>query len=235
VALAIFALGGATSFYEGLIHLRHPTPLRDPTWNYVVLGASLVLEGIGLTLALQKFRATMGDQSLWRAVRGSKDPATIAVLFENLAAIVGLVIAFLGIFIGHWAQSPYPDAVASICIGVLLGGVALLLASETRELLTGESADPSTLASIRALAESDPAVERIRRPLTMQLGPEQVLLNLDIQFREGLSAIEVEAAVDRLEEKIRSKHPQIRYIFIEAEAISGRVKEQRARAVSASG
>jgi cation diffusion facilitator family transporter len=222
VAILIFGVGGGLSVYEGVRHLLHPAPPEDPTWNYIVLALAALFEGASWLVALKGFLATKGDGSLWEEVHGSKDPTTFLVLFEDSAALVGLLLAFLGICLGHWLGNPYLDGLASVLIGLVLAVVAAVLAFESRGLLLGESADPKTVAGIRALAEADPAVERVRRPLTMHFGPEQVLLNLDVQFRPGLSAPEVEQAVDRLEAAIRARYPQVKQMFLEAEAITGR-------------
>jgi cation diffusion facilitator family transporter len=221
VAILIFGVGGGISVYEGILHLLHPSPLEDPLWNYIVLGAAVVFEGTSWTFALKGFLASKGEGNIWRAIRESKDPTSFAVLFEDSAALLGLLVAFLGVFFSHRLNNPYLDGAASVVIGLLLATVALLLAYESRSLLIGESADPKVLASVRALAEADPAVVKIRRPLTMHLAPRQVLLTFDVQFRKGLSATEVVEAVDRLESRIRSKHPEIQQIFLEADAIPG--------------
>ena len=220
VAILIFAVGGGMSLYEGISHIQHPSPLTDPTWNYVVLGLAAVFEGAAWTVAYRQFRPGLGGRGLWGAVRASKDPTTFTVLFEDTAALAGLLVAFLGVLLGHTFENPYLDGAASIVIGLILGVVAVLLAIESRGLLVGEAADPETVASIRALASAEPAVERIDPPLTMHLGPRDVLLNLDIQFRRGIDSGEVEAAVDRLEKAIRARHPEIRRIFIEAESLT---------------
>lgn len=220
VAILIFAVGGGMSVFEGIVHLRHPSELNDPTWNYVVLALAAAFEGFTWSVAYRELRKTRGQRNLWEAFRASKDPTTFTVLVEDSAAMLGLLVAFLGVYFGHQFHNPYLDGAASIVIGIILGVVAIALSHESKGLLVGESADPEVLASIRALAEADPAVERIGPPLTMHLGPHEVLLNLDIQFRKGMSAAEVEAAVDRLEKAIRAKHPEVKRIFIEAESLT---------------
>jgi cation diffusion facilitator family transporter len=219
VAILIFAVGGM-SVYEGITHLRHPSPLANPTWNYLVLGFAFVFEGFAWGIAFKEFRSSKGKTSLWRAVRASKDPTIFTVLFEDSAAMLGLVVAFLGIYLGHWLNNPYLDGIASIMTGCILALVAVLLAYESKGLLVGEGADKETISSICEIAQSDPAVERAMTPLTMHFGPQDVLLNLDIKFRPGLSAGEIELAVDRLEMAIRKKHPEVKRIFIEAESIT---------------
>ncbi|MGH8008453.1 MAG: cation diffusion facilitator family transporter, partial [Candidatus Binatia bacterium] len=219
VAVLIFGVGGGISIYEGILHLLHPNPLGDPMWSYVVLGLATVFEGIVLFIALKQFNATRGEQGFWEAVRMSKDPTTFTVVFEDTAALLGLIAAFLGVFLGHQLNNPYLDGAASIVIGLILATVAFFLAYETKGLLIGEGADAETLESIRALAEADPLVERIKDPLTMHFGPHTVLLTMNIHFQQGLSAVEVGGAVERMEQTIRSQHPDIKHIFIEAESI----------------
>jgi cation diffusion facilitator family transporter len=220
VAILIFAVGGGMSLYEGISHLSHPSPLRDPFWNYMVLGFALVFEGFAWGIAFKEFRKTQGNMSLLKAVRASKDPTTFTVLFEDSAAMLGLLVAFLGIFLGHRLNNPYLDGVAAIIIGLILAVVAVLLAYESKGLLVGEGASRETIENICGLAQKDQAVERVMPPLTMHFGPQEVLLNLDIKFRPGLSAEEIEAAVDRMEAAIRKRHPEIKRIFIEAESIT---------------
>jgi cation diffusion facilitator family transporter len=126
VAILIFAVGGGMSVYEGISHINHPAQLRDPLWNYLVLGSALIFEGLSWGIALKEFRKTQGRMSMWKAVRASKDPTTFTVLFEDSAAMLGLLVAFLGVFFSHRLNNTYLDGVASIIIGVILGVVAVL-------------------------------------------------------------------------------------------------------------
>jgi len=222
VAILIFAVGGGMSMYEGIVHLLHPRALHDPLWDYVVLGLAFTLEGVSWTVAFKEFTSTESTETFWQRIRASKDPTTFTVLLEDSAALLGIVVAFLGVFFAHRLNDPDIDATASLIIGILLAAVAMVLAYESKGLLVGESVNPQVLADIRAVAEADLAVETVRSPLTMHFGPNEVLLNLDVQFRRGLSAEEVEAAVDRLEKNIRRRHPEITRIFIEAETITDR-------------
>jgi cation diffusion facilitator family transporter len=225
VAILLFGLGGGMSIYEGISHLRHPAEIKDPVWNYVVLGIAFVAEGTSWAIALNKLlRNRKPGQGIWDALRASKNPAVFVVLAEDSAALLGIWVAFLGVLLGHALRNPYLDGAASIIIGLILATVAGFLAYESRDLLVGESADPDVLQSIRRLAEADPAVVDVSRPLTMHFGPDQVLLNLDIEFRPDLSAAEITAAVDRLEAGIRKERPSIKRIFIEAESLKGRAR-----------
>ncbi len=221
VAVLIFGVGGGISIYEGINHLLHPRRLEDPFWSYVVLGLAAVFEGFVLVIAFRAFQALKGeDESFWQAIKSSKDPTTFTVLFEDAAALLGLIFAFVGIFLAHAFENPYLDGVASVCIGLLLAAVAVVLAYESKGLLVGEGADPQTLERIRKLAEADPGVKKVLAPLTMHFGPDTVLLTVDIEFHKKLSATEVEEAVDRLEKSIRIHYPKIKHIYIEAGAIS---------------
>lgn len=222
VALFIFAIGGGMSVYEGLEHIRHPEALGDPRWNYIVLGLAVIFEGYSWNVALQEFLASKGDESFWRAIRGSKDPTIFTILFEDTAALIGLLVAFLGVFIGHLLNNVYLDGVASIVIGIILCGVAILLAIESKDLLIGEGAKPETVADIRKITLDDPAVEKVMKVLTLHFGPQEILLNLDIKFIDDLEAPELAIAVERLESSIRTQHPEIQNIFIEAKSISAK-------------
>jgi cation diffusion facilitator family transporter len=219
VAIILFGAGGGMAVYEGITHLLHPGPLTDPTMSYIVLGIAAIFESIAFTVALKEILATRGEKSLWQAVHTSKDPAIFVVLFEDTAALTGLIVAFLGIFLGQQFNNPYLDGIASLLIGFILAAAAILLAYESKGLLLGESAATETVQSIYALAADDPAVERVQRPLTMHFGPQAILLNLAVQFRQGLSGAELLAAVERLEQSIRAQHPYIKHIFIEANAL----------------
>ncbi|QJX46504.1 cation transporter [Hymenobacter taeanensis] len=218
VAVLIFAVGGGMSLYKGYQYLQHPVPLTDPTWNYWVLGLAMLFEGIACSLAYREFRKTQGNYGFWQALRLSKDPAVFAILLEDLAALVGLLIAVAGIFFGHLLNNLYLDGAASMAIGALLVGMAVFMLREAKGLLIGEGADAAVLQDLATLAHQDPAVLSMRDPLTMYLGPQDAVLALDIEFHDHLSAVEVEQAIHRLQNSIQAKHPLFRRIFIEAAA-----------------
>jgi cation diffusion facilitator family transporter len=175
VATIIFAGGGIASFYQGLLHLRHPIRLEHLSWNYAVLAISTACEGYSLRIAYKEFRKTATDDSLWPAIRLSKDPSVFAVLFEDSAALLGIATAFVGLLLSQVFGKTVFDSIASMCIGFILITASSLLANETRHLLIGEGARSSTLDQICELVQQDPAVQAARRPLTMYLGPETVL------------------------------------------------------------
>jgi cation diffusion facilitator family transporter len=222
VAMVLFGLGGGMSIYEGISHLQHPSELTDPTWNYVVLGIAFLFEGISWGFAMHEFLPSKEPgQSLWQALRASKDPTIFVVVFEDSAALLGLLFALGGVFLSHQFQAPAYDGIASIFIGLLLSVVAVYLAYETRSLLIGESADSDLVRSVHSLAEADRDVVKARTPLTMHFGPDEILINMDLQFAEGLSGDELVTAINRVEKQIRKRHPQVSHVFIEAGAVAG--------------
>ncbi|MGE3277660.1 MAG: cation diffusion facilitator family transporter [Vicinamibacterales bacterium] len=220
VAVLIFGLGGGVSIYEGILHVLEPAPVTDARLNYIVIALAVVFEGIAGGIALKGFLKTKGRESIWATIRSSKDPSSFAVLFEDGAAIAGLLVAAAGIFLSERLEMPELDGAASIVIGVLLCTVATLLLRESKGLLLGEAVKPDVSRAIRATAERDPAVESIGRLLTMHLGPEEILLNVDVRFRRELSGPEIAAAVDRLEKAIRDTDARVRHIFIEATLVA---------------
>lgn len=215
VSLLIFAIGGGLSFYEGISHLKHPEPIEDPFWNYIVLGVAIVLDGTSLVTALRAFNKQRGSQPFWSAVKSSKDPATLAVLFEDGSDVLGLLIAFLGVFMGHQFNNPQLDGIASIMIGCLLTAVAVLLARESHSLLIGEGAAPAVVQQIITLTKADPAVLNAVQTLTFQLGPEDIVLIQRIAFRPESTPDDIIRGVTRIRETIQKAEPTIRQVFIE--------------------
>jgi cation diffusion facilitator family transporter len=215
VAVLIFALGGGISIYEGMLHMGQPA--SNPLVNYVVLALAFAFEGAAWWLALREFRRIKGPLGYIEAVQESKDPTTFTVLFEDSAALLGLVVAFLGVSLGHALGIPQLDGIASVIIGVILCMVALFLAYESKGLLIGESVNPRTRESIGRLVQDDPDIERLVRVLSMHFGPQDVLLALEIAYRPELTAEQAARAVERLDKAIRCRHPEIRHIFVEAQ------------------
>ena len=216
VAIMLFGVGGGMAMYEGITHLIQPHALEDAHWAYAVLGIAFVFEASSFVIALREQQHRRGRRSLLSSVHLSKDPSVFTVLFEDAAALSGIVIAFLGVYLGHRYSNPYFDGAASVAIGLILAVVALMLAYESRDLLVGEAAGPAVVQSITEIACSDDAVAEVRAPLTMHLSPREVLLNLEVEFEPGIGGDDQVAAVTRLEERIRSKHPEVTRIFIEA-------------------
>jgi len=228
VAVLIFGLGGGVSFYEGVLHWNAPEAAKDPHWNYLVLGAAAMFEGMSFTIAMRQFRRENGDRPFWRALRGSKDPTTFTVLAEDSAALLGLLIAAIGIYTSHRLGMPRIDAVASMLIGLLLAGVAVLLIHESRSLLIGEGIRPETAMQVRELAAAHPEIIRVGRPLSMYVGRDAVLLTLDVEFRDATSAEGVACTIAELEPEVREQFPLIRHIYVEASRIGRATVKARA-------
>jgi cation diffusion facilitator family transporter len=216
VAVLIFGLGGGVSFYEGIQHIRKPEPMRDPTWNYVVLALAFVFEGTSFLIALREFRAQARGVPFWRALGQSKDPTTYTVLAEDSAALIGLAVAALGIYLSHRFGMPELDGAASVVIGLLLAGVAVLLIGQARGLLIGEGIRPETARAIRSLAMEQPSVSDVGHVLSMYIGPDEVLAIVDVNFKEGTATGEAADAITAIEGQVRARFPMIRRLFIEA-------------------
>jgi len=216
VAVLIFGLGGGLSFFEGVQHIRHPQPLRDPTWNYVVLAAAALFESASFAIALRQFRRQAGATPFWEAIHRSKDPTTYTVLAEDAAALAGLAIAAAGIALGHRLDMPVLDGVASVAIGLLLAAVATLLTWESRGLLIGEGIRPETARAIRGIALAQPNVRDAGRVLSMYVGPDDALVTMDLQFDEGTETRDAALTVAAVEQQVRKRFPMIKRLFIEA-------------------
>jgi cation diffusion facilitator family transporter len=217
VAVVLFVGGGVVAFMEGLNRLRHPHPAEGGiAFNLIVLGVAAFFEiVVAFRVALKEFNRRRGTRGWVRTVRESKDPTLLVVLFEDSVAVLGLMVAAAGLLLAHWTGESYWDAMASMVIGVLLAATAWILAIETKGLLMGESASRETRATIRAAALAVPRVERIDRLLTMHLGPEEILVNMDLVVDSGLSEAEGEGVVRQVEEGIRRVVPEATRIFVE--------------------
>ena len=221
VAILVFAVGGGMSVYEGISHLSHPTVPGNPAWSYAVLGSAFVFEGTSWLFGWKAFSVEKGSKGIVETIHNTKDPTSFSVLLEDSAALLGLLFAFFGIFLGRQLDLPYLDGAASILIGLLLCVVAMLMVYESKGLLIGEGLDRETLKSARALVEADPAVERVQHLHTLYLGPHEVLLAIELRFRSTISALEVRESVARIRQVIRAQYPDITRIFFGAESISG--------------
>jgi cation diffusion facilitator family transporter len=221
VAILIFGLGAVISISHGLDRIRAPEPIANPWVNYLVLGLAILFEGGSWWVALRAFNRERAGRPLLRAVQDSKDPTIFTVLFEDTAALTGLVIAFVGVVASQAFDLPILDGVASVAIGGVLAVTAAFLAFETQSLLTGEAADPATRQGIAALAEAEPGVVGLNDLRTMHFGPGEILVALSLDFQDDLSAADVENTVARLEHRIRAAYPQAGRIYIEAQSLAG--------------
>lgn len=232
VAVLIFGLGGGVSIYEGITHMlealdpEHDIHMGDPTLSYIVLSLAIVFESVVWYIAWKEFQKAKGDASSWSFIRRTKDPTIFAVLFEDSAALAGLVVALLGVSLSQALEMPVLDGAASVLIGLILCIVAAALLYECKGLLIGESADPDVMQTVRGLVQDDAAILEIVRGLTLHMGPERVVLNLEVTFDPALEAEEIEAAVDRLERGVREEYDTVKYIFVEAKSLAGRQRDE---------
>lgn len=233
VALLVFALGAGVSFYEGVVHVREPEPIRSPTVNYAVLALSVLFEGYSWSVALKEFRHAKGNLGWWQAVRRSKDPSVYTVLFEDSAALLGLAVALAGILAAEVFAVPELDGVASLGIGLILAATAVFLAREAKGLLMGEAASPEVEDQVKAVAAADPAVHRVNGIVTTHLGPTQVIATLSLEFDDAASVAEVEAAVERIEARLKAELPIVTGLFVKPQTHAAWAR--RAAAIAAAG
>jgi cation diffusion facilitator family transporter len=216
VAVYIFGVGGGLAAYEGIHHLRHPEPSTHVIWNYCVLAFAAVLDSYSWVVSYRELLARKDpDESTWDEIIGSKDPSVFTVFLEGSAALIGILLAFLGIFLGQIFHNPYFDPIASLLIALLLTAVALLLGRETGALVAGERTNRSRLKQIKEILASDPAVERVGDLLSMQLGADQVLVTVKLKFHSGLSLEQVESIISRLKQRVQQPDSVKVEVFIE--------------------
>jgi cation diffusion facilitator family transporter len=220
VAVSIFGVGGGISIYEGILHLQQPVVIENPAWNYAVLGISFVFETITLIFGWRAFSKVRDGRPIFRAIHVSKDPTSFTVVLEDSTALIGLAIAFFGIFFSRQFNFPYFDGVASILIGLLLAVAALFLGHESKGLLIGESVDKEKIHGIRQIAEAEPKVKKALKILTIYVSPTDVRLILELEFAEGISAVELRTAIRVIERKTKEKYPEITHVYYETQSLS---------------
>jgi cation diffusion facilitator family transporter len=219
VAVYIFGVGGGLAVYEGISHLKHPEIPTHPGWNYTVLALAAVFDFYSWRISYRELRARKDpNESTWDEIIGGKDPTVFTVFLEDSAGLLGVLLAFLAIFLGRQFNNPYLDPIASIVIGLVLAVLAVFLGRESGALLVGERTNRARIARLKEIICADPAVEEVGDLLTMQLGPEEVLLTVNIQFRRKLTLEQLESAIERIEARIRREQPSVQRIFIEAES-----------------
>lgn len=218
VAISIFAVGAGVSIYEGVHHLRDPRPMTSVSMNYIVLGLAFVFESGVWFFAVKEFRRVKGKHGFFDAVKYSKDPSLFVVLFEDTAALLGLAVALVGIYLGDVHQIWWADGAASIVIGIILAGTAAWLAYETKSLLIGEAASAEEVQGIRDLADLVDGVEHVNEVLTMHMGPDFVLANISVDFADDILAGDVEEALAKLDSAIKQRYPVVKRVFVEIES-----------------
>jgi cation diffusion facilitator family transporter len=234
VALLVFALGAGVSFYEGVVHIMDPEPVANAKVNYIVLGLSFLFEASSWMVAFKEFRKLKGRQGWLKAVQTSKDPSVYTVLFEDSAALLGLIIAFVGILAAQLLDMPELDGAASIGIAVVLGATATFLARESKGLLMGETASPEVQRRVLALVQQDPAVQQANGVLTMHMGPTEIVAALSVEFEDHVTAPEIEACVQRIETRLNKEMPEITRLFVKPQT-TGTWEERRRVIETASG
>jgi len=225
VAILIFSIGAGISIYHGVEKVLHPVAVKDPMINYIILALAMVFEGFAWWIAFKEFSRSQGKKSLFQAVQESKDPTIFTVLFEDTAAMLGLMVAFIGIWLAVTFDLPVLDGVASIVIGIILAGTALVLALETKGLLIGEAAAPEIVDDIRALIDAQPAIVALNEIRTLHRGPNDVLLALSVDYEDEIPAGMVERSNTELELAIKDRHPVVKRLFIEVQSAASHKEE----------
>jgi cation diffusion facilitator family transporter len=229
VSISIFIIGAVFSVHEGITKILHPEPLRNQWWGYLVIALSAVFDGYSWSIAFRALKGTFKRRGVFRTIRESKIPAIFIIFLEDSAALFGLSIALGGIILASLTANPVFDGAASIIIGVILALVALVLFYETKSLLIGEGVSETDLRKIRAGIATVPEVKEVVNILTMHLGPEDILVNLDINFVDDLSTDQVEEAIDKVERAIQEQLPAVKKIFVEPESIKRMPRRKKKR------
>jgi cation diffusion facilitator family transporter len=227
VALLVFAVGAGFSFYEGIAQVLRPAPIQNPATNYIVLALSALFEGSTWWIGLRNFKGETPYGDLFRAIHDSKDPPSFMVLFEDSAALVGLLVAFAGTYLSASLNLPVLDGIASVLIGLVLAVTATLLARETKGLLIGEPADESIVNAITRLAEEIEGISHANGILTVHLAPQEIVVALSLEFSDELTTPEIEAKVSELEQRVCGSHLKVVALFVKPQSIS-RFKESTA-------
>lgn len=223
VAMNIFVLGAVVAIYEGVSKIHHPHPPENIEWNLGALTLAMIFEGFALRVAWREFRELRTDSrgSLWKRLRQAKDLSLPTVLFEDSAALLGILIAAMGIGLTHFTHDGLYDGLASLFIGCLLLMVAWFLATESHSLLIGESANPKDREAIASIVANHPAVDRLIRLTTLHRGPNDLLVAIEAEFHDHLGVADLEREIPSLEKQIRERIPAAKSIFVEARAVLG--------------
>ena len=214
VAVLLFSAGGTVAIYEGVSKLATPHPVENPVVNYVILGLAILLEAGSFAVALKEFRTVAVGRSWWKAITDAKDPVLFTVLFEDTAALLGLVIALAGLAAAQIFDAPWLDGAASVLIGLVLIIASVLLARETKGLIIGESAAPAILVDIKRIITADPGIVGVRAINSVHLGPHDILVTAAVDFDDSISAGHVETIVARLVAEVRAAQPDVRKLFL---------------------
>jgi cation diffusion facilitator family transporter len=214
VAVMVFALGAGVSIYEGIIHILEPEEAVSPAIAYAVLLFAFLAEGWSTLEAFKEFRAAKGKLGWFAAIARSKDPPAFIVLLENGAAMAGIIAAAIGVLLSQITGNPFDDGAASIVIGIILGITAMVLAHESKGLLIGEAADPDLVRGLRDLACGKEGIVGVGHVLTIHSSPDQITAMMNVDFRDTITARDVERIVREVEHEAHQTWPQVRRLFI---------------------
>ncbi|MFI5138668.1 MAG: cation diffusion facilitator family transporter [Sphingobacteriales bacterium] len=216
VSLVIFIIGGCISFYKGFMRLKQPEFEGNQNWSYAILIIAFLFTMVSMATSLKAFNKQRGRHvSFLNAITQSKDPSTFIVLLGDLGDMLGLVIAFLGVYLGHLFHNPYYDGIASMAIGAVMIAISMLLVHESKSLLMGETPGRKTIRKIVALAQADEAVIKVKKHYSMYLAPEEIILQLNTVFKPDLTTKEITDAIERIIKTLQKEFPRIKQIFIE--------------------
>ncbi|TYK53481.1 cation diffusion facilitator family transporter [Actinomadura decatromicini] len=215
VAVVLFTVGAAFSLYEGYHKISHPEKVESPIWAFAVLIIAIGMESFSFRTAIQESNAIRGEQSWWAFIRRAKAPELPVVLLEDLAALIGLLLALFGVSMAVATGDGVWDGVGTVAIGLLLGAVATILAIETKSLLIGEGVDPEHERAIIEALESVDQVDHVIHIRTEYLGPDALLIAAKIAVNHDDTAADVARGIDAAEAKIRERFPEAKLIYLE--------------------
>ena len=214
VSLIIFLLGGCISIYQGFLRMRRPPAEGSGMWNYIILGIAFVLTLVSMLSASKAFKKQRGEVPFWKAVIGTKDPTTLIVLLGDYGDLVGIGIAFLGVFLGHLLKNPVYDGLSSIIIGLTLALISGLLIRESKSLLVGEIPAKSKLAEALQIARENPNVVKIKKHFSTVMAPDYLILVMNTVFKPGLTTEQITDVIEQITQNIQKECPTIQQIFM---------------------
>ena len=214
VALLVFALGAGVSIFQGVQRVRHPQQIENAIVSEIVLAASFLFEGYSWVVSVRQFSKAKGALGWWQAFVKSKDPPLFMVVFEDSAALIGIVIAAIGTVLAAHFDMPLADGISSILIGLVLACTSTLLARESKSLLIGEKADSALIKSILEIANAACGSSRANGVLTIQMAPDQIMAAMSFEFDDALAAPEIEEMIADIERRIHAAHPEVTSLFI---------------------
>ena len=217
VAILIFAVGAGLSAFKGFQHIAHPVEITSPIVNYAVLSVAILIEGFVFYVALVEFNKSKGSMDYLEAIQRGKDPGLFVVLLEDAAAMLGLIVAMVGIGVSQLTGNYVFDGIASVVIGLILAGIAVLLAYETKGLLIGESANSKVVDGIHEVVKQTRGVQKVNEVLTMHMGPDYILVNLSVEFSDHIRTGKMELLISQVDREIKAKFKHVKRVFIEAE------------------